>query len=313
MLDSQLVEKMKEIVRARVAPPPDPSSSVTALRVPTNDGGGGGRNVSGIQTALDGMQGELVAGLRLEDVLRHSPGNSLRLLKGEIIDVNGKQAPSEDLTGWNWKQINSARGANFADSNLKAVLFPNRMDFTRASLQGANLEFAKFPRGGTKFIGANLEDTLLIGAKLPTADFTGANLKNAALWLYSDLRGAVFNRTNLEGASLQGANLSGARFTNCTGSSASALYNGSTPFAQAWSTNLNRANLTRATFNKQDVSFFSFNNANIQGADFRTARNIDSIKTATGVIYSPAGSKYPTQFPPGFTPPSHWIARPLNH
>lgn len=246
----------------------------------------------------------LVAGLRLEDVTRHSPRNSLKLLKGEFIDVNGKQAPGEDLRGWNWKQIKWAIGANFAGSNFGGVRFiESKFDFSQANLSEARFTNVIFPSSGTRFVNANLRGADFPGASLPYADFTGANLQNAFFLMKRstppvDLRRARFDRTDLRETNFTNAKLVGAFFTACTG-----YING---------TKLDKADLRSATFYKQDMSFFSLNGADIRGADFADATNMAAIKNAREVMYSPAGSTYPTRFPQDFTPPPHWIARRLD-
>lgn len=261
------------------------------------------------------LEDVLVAGLRPGDVLRHSLGNSLKLLQGEFIDVNGRQAPGEDLRGWNWKQIRSAIGANFASSNFEGVRFSraisNKFDFSQAILSEARFTNVIFPSSGTRFVNANLRNALFLGASLREADFTGANLRNAFFNSFNnirpaDLRGARFDRTALRETDFTNAKLVRAYFTACTGYHLTQEHE--RPFN---GTKLDKADLRGATFYKQDMSFFSLNGADIRGADFSDATNMAAIKTASGVVYSPAGSKYPTRFPKDFTPPSHWIARPL--
>jgi uncharacterized protein YjbI with pentapeptide repeats len=313
-------KKLRRLIWLELPPPPPGINLVSSTSGKFKIGS---LNSGEIQSALDGLQPSrdvLIAGLRPQDLLRHTPDRSFRLIQGQMIDIDRRNAPGEDVRGWNWKQIDSAVGANFARSNFNGVHFaPTKssgFNFSQATLDNASFINAKFPHA-TKFEQAELRNADLRGARLREADFTGANLTNAIFISTkvagkqdtpADLRRALFRRTDLTGADFTGARLTGANFQSATGSSVTDRNELLTA-----GTKLDKADLRGARFYKQDMSFFSLNGADLRGADLETATNVNSIRNATGVIYSGPDSKYPTKFPPGFTPPASWIMRRLDN
>ena len=96
---------------------------------------------------------------------------------------------------------------------------------------------AKWLKGDSGGIRANLSGANLSGANLPGADLSGANLSGANL-SGANLSRADLYRANLPGADLSGANLSGADPSGADLSGA----------------NLSRANLSRADLSRADLS-----------------------------------------------------------
>ena len=137
-----------------------------------------------------------------------------------------------------------------------------RADLRGANLGGAYLSGADLSRADLG--GANLSGAFLGGADLNGADLSGANLHGAYL-SRADLRGA-----NLSGADLSGANLSGADLGGA---------------------NLSGANLGGADLSRADLSGANLRGANLSGADLSGAVDAEyalaqhSILPETGPIW----------------------------
>ena len=142
----------------------------------------------------------------------------------------------------------------------------------RADLSGANLSDADL--GGANLSGANLSCAYLScaylsGAYLSCADLSGADLGGADL-RRADLRGANLSCANLSCADLSGANLSGAYLR---GAYLSGAY-------------LSCANLSRADLSGANLSCANLSGADLSGAvDAEYALAQHSILPETGPIW----------------------------
>jgi uncharacterized protein YjbI with pentapeptide repeats len=176
-----------------------------------------------------------------------------------------------------------------------------RLDLSKAQLQGANLQGAKFQ--GADLQGANLRGADLEGAKLQRADLQGANLRGANLeganLLEANLRGADFreaylwrkanlskaslHNANLEGANLEGANLEGANLWGAKLQRAK-LQGTKLQGADLMVAELQGANLEGANLRETDLRGAQLEGANLQGANLQGAKNCtqNQLTTACG-------------------------------
>jgi uncharacterized protein YjbI with pentapeptide repeats len=154
--------------------------------------------------------------------------------KLEKIEKATKDAGKQPFQG---ERTRDLRGRNLNCADISDFADLRRVDFTRSSLQGADLDYAQLQGasltaaqlqgaslwiaqlqgaslGGAYLQGASLHGAYLQGALLAGAQLQGASLDSAQLqgaWLdIAELQGASLNGAQLQGASLDGAQLQGA-------------------------------------------------------------------------------------------------------
>ena len=163
----------------------------------------------------------------------------------------------EDLPGMD------LRGIDLSGADLKDTLFFNaRLD--GAHLSGADLSKATMLGGSAEradFTSARLEGFRAVGgARLLSADFSGANLRRA------NLRETEMDRVNLSGACLEGADVSGASLRQAVLIDADAvgMRAVATDFSQA---RMKRIDLRNAVLQKARLDGADISDSNLYGAD----------------------------------------------
>ncbi len=190
-------------------------------------------------------------------------------MRGVVVhhgDLGGSLFEEADLTG-----------SEFINTTLTGANF-NKAELTGALMRGIDAVYASF-------IGAKLEQAVLLDACLAQADFEKANLTEAVLigaqmpqarLVNADLTDAVLSQANLEHANLEGALLVGAqaRGTN--------FEHAHLKWVDLFCADLMGANLKYTTFTNvyltsTDLSDVDLTGADIGGTDFTTAIVADAI------------------------------------
>jgi uncharacterized protein YjbI with pentapeptide repeats len=219
-------------------------------------------------------------------------GQDLRGYDFSERDLTGEDFSGRDLTGADFTNA-ILEYANFTDAILENANF-TRTNFIRPILRGANLRGVNLRRPilrGANLRGANLREANLSGANLHAADLRGAHLEGAdlsdahleranlegafligAILEHSDLEAAILSGADLTGANLEaayltGADLTGADFTEAELSGAI----------------LENASLILAHFERVDLSYVTWERANLLGATFNDAYFIDEYGTRRGI------------------------------
>lgn len=217
------------------------------------------------------------------------PFDMERARRGEYIKANlqDRDFSGLDLSGLDFSGATFAR-STFVGTILRGTILRScdlthtnctQADFTSAVLDNADFAAAAF--AGARLRGASIAATKLArldlaGVDFSTAvgtlpDFTGANLAGAS-FVEANLPRAVFSKANLGGADFSRGSLPSATFE--------AVQAGGANFSDAALTNFragNKADFSRATFDRAEASGSVWRGGRFDGASFVRARMMRAL------------------------------------